>query len=127
MMKMSEPRRIKLVRIAHVYYTHRNVDAARSFLADFGFEVTHQGKNETYYRGTCTEPFVYCASEGTEDSFGGASFVVETMDDLEYAAQTLPRATEAHEMKDVPGGGFRVTFQDPSTGFRFTLCMGRRR
>ncbi|KAJ3545425.1 hypothetical protein NM208_g2505 [Fusarium decemcellulare] len=124
-MEHPETRRIKLVRIAHVYYTHRNISAARSFLADFGFEITHQGQNETYYRGTGAEPFVYCASEGTEDSFGGAAFVVESMDDLNYAAQSLPHATKVHEMKDVPGGGFRVTFKDAIDGFPFHLVYGQ--
>ncbi|KAF5006059.1 hypothetical protein FDECE_7541 [Fusarium decemcellulare] len=124
-MEHSETRRIKLVRIAHVYYTHRNISAARSFLTDFGFEIAHQEKNETYYRGTGAEPFVYWASEGTEDSFGGAAFVVESMDDLNYAAQSLPNATEVHEMKDVPGGGFRVTFKDPIDGFPFHLVYGQ--
>ncbi|KAF4464554.1 23-dihydroxybiphenyl-12-dioxygenase [Fusarium albosuccineum] len=124
-MERSETRRIKLVRIAHVYYTHRNISAARSFLADFGFEIAHQSQNETYYRGTGAEPFVYCASEGTEDSFGGAAFVVESMDDLNYAAQSLPHATEVHEMKDVPEGGFQVTFKDPIDGFPFHLVYGQ--
>lgn len=118
-------RRINLVRIAHVYYTHKNIDAAKTFLDDFGFQETLTSGTDTYYRGTGTDPFVYCATAGSEDVFGGAAFVVESREDLDYAAETLPGATPVHEMKEQPGGGFRVTFKDPVDGFPFHLVYGQ--
>ena len=33
----SDPDKIQLARIAHVYYTHKGFDRAHSFLQDFGF------------------------------------------------------------------------------------------
>ncbi|KAL1980672.1 hypothetical protein VTN96DRAFT_3652 [Rasamsonia emersonii] len=118
-------RQIRLVRIAHVYYTHKNIDQARQFLEDFGFhEVKRVGK-DTYYRGTGPEPFVYCARQGDEDDFGGAAFVVESEQDLEYAAQTLPNATKVYELSDAPGGGRCVTFRDPVDNFPFHLVYGQ--
>ena len=117
--------KINLVRIAHVFYTHKAIDNARQFLDDFGFqELSRVGKN-TYYRGYGTEPFIYCATEGSDDKFGGAAFVVESEEDLEFASRTLPNATDVLEMREEPGGGFRVTFTDPVDGFPFHLVWGQ--
>ena len=121
----SGSRKINLVRIAHVFYTHKDIDKARQFLEDFGFhEVNRVGKS-TYYRGLGPEPFVYVATEGSEDKFGGTAFAVESKEDLEYASKTLPNATKVHEMTEEPGGGFRVTFKDPFDGFPFHLVYGQ--
>jgi len=122
---MAPERKINLVRAAHVYYTHKNIDKARGFLEDFGFQETTRVGQNTYYRGTGTEPFVYCATQGEEDSFDGAAFVVEAAEDLEYASQTLPGASAVEEMHDTPGGGRRVTFRDPVDGFAFHLVHGQ--
>ena len=118
-------RRIPLVRIAHVYYTHKNIDKARQFLNDFGFKETEQIGKSTYYEGTGADPWVYCAREGDEDEFGGAAFLVESMDDLEYASKTLPDATKVYQLNDAPGGGSCVTFKDPVDGFPFHLVFGQ--
>lgn len=81
-------RKIRLVRIAHVFYTHKAIDDARQFLDDFGFqELSRVGKN-TYYHGYGSEPFTYCAIEGSEDKFRGAAFVVKIREDLEFASRT---------------------------------------
>ncbi len=78
-----------------------------------------------YFRGTGSAPFIYCAIEGAEDKFGGAAFVVETAEDLEYAANTLPSATPVYNLVDEPGGGACVTFTDPVDGFPFHLVYGQ--
>jgi len=78
------------MRIAHVYYTHKDIDKASQFLADFGMqEVKRVGEN-IYYRGTGSEPFVYCARKGEKGEFGGAAFTVESEADLE-SRQILAR------------------------------------
>lgn len=125
-MTSSPTRRIRLVRLAHVYYSHRDIAKAHQFLKDFGFEQTANLGSKTYYRGTGSEPFVYCAVEGPEDSFGGAAFVVESFDDLTYAADTLPNATAVTKMDTEHGGGYRVTFYDPVDKFPFHLVYGQR-
>lgn len=124
-MSSTVERKINLARIAHVYYTHKDIDAARKFLEDFGMTECKRIGKKTYYRGYSREPFVYCAIEGDEPSFGGAAFVVETLEDLELAARTIPGASEIYELTDAPGGGKCVTFHDPVDKFPFHLVYGQ--
>lgn len=121
----SALRPIRLVRIAHVYYTHKDIEKAREFLQDFGFQEARRVGKSTYYSGTGPDPFVYCAREGDEDEFGGAAFVVESIEELEYASKTLPDATEVYKLDEAPGGGYCVTFKDPVDGFPFHLVCGQ--
>src|SRR5438132_259234 len=102
--------KIRLVRLAHVYYTHVDLEKARQFLLDFGFTVADDRGDTIYFKGYGTEPFVYCAKKGEANEFGGAGFVVESLEDLELGSKTLPKAT-AIEDSDAPGGGKRVTFR----------------
>jgi cytochrome P450 family 619 len=125
-MSSEVPQKIMLVRPAHVYYKHKDLEKEREFLSDFGFTEEKRVGKLTYYRGYGPDPFVYCAEDSDVDEFGGAAFVVETKDDLERAAKTIPGATEVHEISDAPGGGLRVTFKDPVDGFPFHLVWGQK-
>lgn len=117
--------KIKLVRIAHVCYVHKDMDTAHTFLTDFGLTVAERRDDKIFYKGYGRDPFVYCAIKGAEKSFGGAAFVVESLEDLEKASKTLPKAS-AVETLDAPGGGQRVTFYDPVDGFPFHLVYGQK-
>lgn len=116
--------KIKLLRIAHVYYTHSNLDQARQFLLDFGFTIAEDRGDTVFFKGYGTEPFVYCATKGPANEFGGAGFVVESLADLELASKTLPEGSAVKDA-DGPGGGKRVTFRDPVDGFPFHLVYGQ--
>ncbi|KAK3987198.1 Glyoxalase/Bleomycin resistance protein/Dihydroxybiphenyl dioxygenase [Cladorrhinum sp. PSN332] len=118
------PQKIKLVRIAQVYYTHADLDVARQFLLDFGFTIAEDRGDTVFFKGYGADPFVYAATKGDSNEFGGASFVVESLEDLELAAATLPKATPVHDA-DTPGGGKRVTFRDPVDDFPFHLVYGQ--
>lgn len=76
-----------------------------------------------YYRGYGTEPFIYCAKKGTEDTFGGTAWVVDSISDLELAT-SLPGATPIHD-SDAPGGGKRVTFYEPVDNCPWHLVYGQ--
>ena len=122
--------KVKLVRIAHVYYTHKSIEKEHQFLLDFGFVETKRANAGTsneriYYRGYGTEPFIYCLSKGDEDEFGGAAFVVESRDDLELAARIMPNASKIYELLDAPGGGECVTVEDPVDKFQLHLVWGQ--
>lgn len=116
--------KIRLVRLAHVHYIHADLDKARGFLNDFGLEEVEERNGTHFFRGYGKEPFVYSATKGDKDEFGGAAFVVESMKDLELAVETLPKATPIHEL-NAPGGGMRVTFYDPVDNFPFHLVHGQ--
>lgn len=116
--------KICLKRIAHVYYTHADLEEANQFLLDFGFTTVKQTGDTIYYRGYGSEPFVYCATQGESNVFGGAAFVVDSFSDLELATQTLPLATPIHDL-DAPGGGKRVVFHDPVDNCPFHLVYGQ--
>ncbi|KAI0188307.1 Glyoxalase/Bleomycin resistance protein/Dihydroxybiphenyl dioxygenase [Xylaria flabelliformis] len=122
-------RKIQLVRIAHVYYRYSDLEKAKEFLLDFGFTVekkVNSGDDEKiYFRGYGTEPWILCATKSDKAEFGGAAFVVESEDDLNYAAETLPKASEVYKLKDAPGGGRCVTFYDPVDGWPMHLVYGQ--
>lgn len=120
-------RKIRLVRIAHVLYKHEDLEKAKQFALDFGFVDVGQRGKTAYFRGYGTEPFALGLIASDKSEFGGAAFVVESEEDLEYASKNLPkecRATEVHDL-DAPGGGKRVTFYDPIDGFPFHLVHGQ--
>lgn len=117
--------KIKLVRLAHVNYAHADIEKARQFLDDFGFQEVEERDGVFFYRGYGTEPFVYSATKADSNAFLGAGFVVETLRDLELASETLPGATSIHQL-DAPGGGKRVTFYDPVDNFPVHLVYGQR-
>jgi hypothetical protein len=120
--------KIKLVRIAHVYYKHADIEKAKEFVDDFGLFLSAEVGNKLYYRGYGTEPFVICIEKADKNEFGGAAFVVESEEELVKAIKTLPaetRPTEIYELKDAPGGGKCVTFYDPVDGFPFHLVYGQ--
>ena len=126
----GESGKVNIVRIAHVYYTHVGLERQHQFLTDFGFtEVSRLNAghpNEAiYYRGYGSEPFLYCATKGVEDEFGGAAFAVESRKDLELATRVIPTASEIWQMKHAPGGGECVTIKDPVDGFMIHLVYGQ--
>ena len=118
-------RKITLVRITHVIYQHKNLENQRKFLEHFGFSECKRVGPKTYYRGYGVDPWVYCAVDGEEDKFLGAGFVVQSEEDLAYAASTLPGASEIYDLYDAPGGGRCVTFHDPVDGFPLHLVYGQ--
>ncbi|KAF2140301.1 uncharacterized protein K452DRAFT_230868 [Aplosporella prunicola CBS 121167] len=127
-MALSNPtpdRKIQLVRIAHVYYKHKDVDAAHQFAIDFGFQECKRTNDKIYYRGYGREPYVYCIVKSDKDEFGGAAFVVESEEELEYAAKVLPDASQVYELSEAPGGGKCVTFKEPVDGVPFHLVYGQ--
>ncbi|KAK8090764.1 glyoxalase family protein [Apiospora phragmitis] len=106
-MAAEAPRKIILNRISHAYYKYQDMEKA------------------IYFRGYGTAPWVVCAVKADRDEFAGVGYVVESEDELRYAAETLPKATKVYELEDAPGKGKCVTFYDPVDNFPFHLVYGQ--
>ncbi|RYC63977.1 hypothetical protein CHU98_g2239 [Xylaria longipes] len=130
----TSPRKVQLVRIAHVYYKYPDLEEAKQFFLDFGFTEEKRISNDEsggddekiYFRGYGAEPWVLCATKSDKPEFGGAAFVVESEEDLRIATMTLPNASGIYELEDAPGGGRCVTFHDPVDGWPMHLVHGQR-
>ncbi|KAF2011972.1 hypothetical protein BU24DRAFT_435432 [Aaosphaeria arxii CBS 175.79] len=110
--------RIRVVRLAHVYYQHPNLQTALDFLGDFGFiEQARDGVGKVYLRGYGEQPYIYVAEQSPDDSrhFLGAAWAVETRSDLDIAAG-VDSATPIRK-NDGPGGGEIVSIKDPNGMF----------
>jgi len=118
------PQKIRLVRLAHVYYTHSDLEVARQFFLDFGFTIVSDLGDALYFKGYGVDPFVYYATAGPANTFGAAAFIVESLADLELASATLPNATPVEDSA-APGGGKRATFRDPVDDFPMHLVFGQ--
>ncbi|RTE72645.1 hypothetical protein BHE90_012939 [Fusarium euwallaceae] len=124
-MAKPDDSKIKVLRLGHVYYKHKDSAKAKKFLVAFGFiEVKREGKS-IYYRGYGSEPFLYCLEESSVNEFGGAALVVESLEDLEKARAIFPDATEIHDLNEAPGGGRCVTVKDPIDGWPLHLVYAQ--
>jgi hypothetical protein len=115
--------KVRLAKISHVHYRYRHLEKAHAFLLDFGFLEVERRNNRIFYGGYGVEPFILCAEKANEDEFGGASFAVDSLDDLKLAA-SLPGATAILDL-DAPGGGKCVTLTDPVNNFPLHLVHGQ--
>ena len=120
---IDRSKHIKIVRISHMRYQHSDVAQITNFLKDFGMHIVKQSGDKTWWGGYGPDQYVYYCQQGAEKKFLGASFLVESYEDLEKAAK-LSGAAKIEEMTDAPGGGHIVTVTDPS-GFPVNLIYGQ--
>lgn len=107
--------RIRLVKTAFVTYFHADIKKAKTFLLDFGFEIAEErGDDVIFFKGYGPDPYCYVARRSSDGTprFGGASYLVESEQDLVQATRTIPGASEVSSL-DGPGGGKIVTVTDP--------------
>ena len=114
------PKKIRVVRLAHVEYQHPDLEGALSFLEDFGLVEAERTASRVYMRGFGVQPFVYVAEQSPDGKrhFMGGTWAVREFQDLETAA-SLPNASPI-QTSSAPGGGRFVTVQDPN-GFRVSF------
>lgn len=103
---------ITLKDVAYVAYQVPDLSVTESFLVDFGMQVSAREKDAIYFRGAGTPHYIYVARLGPYPKFLGAGFIVQSLQDLENAAQ-IENASQIENINE-PGGGQRVTLTTPS-------------
>ncbi|KAF9890428.1 hypothetical protein FE257_005833 [Aspergillus nanangensis] len=116
---------IQVAYLAHVHYSHPNLDDAVNFLQDFGLIVEVTIERTVYLRGYGKQPFVYVAEQSPDQTrrFLGGYWVVQSEAELQKAA-THPDAISSIEDSLAPGGGRMVRLRDPN-GFIVGLLYGQ--
>ena len=115
-------KQIKIVKVSHMRYQHPDLNVITKFLRDFGMHLVKETEEQRWFRGYGNDQYVYYCRQGPKKFLGG-TFLVESYEELEKAAQ-LPGASSIEDMKDAPGGGFIITVQDPN-GFPVNLIYGQ--
>lgn len=113
----NDPAKVQLVRLAHVYFEHPDLETFARFAMDFGLvEVARKG-NTIYFRGYGKDPYVYVASTGGKGKpqFLGPAFVARDQENFDKAAR-IPGAI-VKDLDDAPGGGKMVTIPRPNDTF----------
>ena len=116
--------KIQLLRPAHVYFEHVDLEKFEAFAVDFGFKEVARAEGKVYYGGYGRDPYVYVASKARDGkpAFRGAAFVAASKEDFRKAA-ALPDATIT-DLVDTPGGGSLVSISRPN-GTQFHVVYGQ--
>ena len=113
--------RVRIVRLAHMVYAHRDLEAIAKFLIDFGFELEHETADALYYRGYGEQPYLYVVRKADEPAFLGGCWLVESRADLERAAR-IAGATSIATV-DAPGGGEEVVVKECVTRHMLAISL----
>lgn len=102
---------IKVLDLAWLEFTKRNLDAAEDFAHDFGFLTAHRSDDALYLRGALPGGSCVIIRQGPQASFVGPAFLAADRSDLDR----LARATGATVGRNEGfGGGWTVPLRDPS-------------
>ncbi|KAF3924533.1 hypothetical protein ABW21_db0204829 [Orbilia brochopaga] len=115
--------KIRIVKLSHMRYRHpaSRIGEITTFLFDFGMQIVKETKEAIWFGGYGIDQYVYYLEIGSEKSFLGGVWEVESWADLERAAKLGDG--EIVQLLDAPGGGHLVTIRDPE-GFPVNFVYG---
>ena len=119
---------VKAVDIAYIRFSAPDLDAMEAFVNDFGLVVVHRDDEVLISRGLEPMPFLHVVHRGPA-KFMGWAFEVESEGDLDALADAVPGCSPVHDIGGVEGelgGGKRVHFVEPITGFVLEAVHGQR-
>lgn len=119
---------VKAADVAYIRFSAPDLDAMERFVIDFGLVVAHRDDDVLISRGLEPMPFLHVVHWGPA-KFIGWAFEVDTEDDLASLAASVPGCSPVHEIGGVEGqlgGGKRVHFVEPTTGFVLEAVHGQR-
>ena len=118
---------VKAKDVAYIRFSAPDLDAMETFVADFGLVVVHRDDDVLISRGLKPMPFLHVVHHGPA-KFIGFAFEVDTEDDLAALAAAVPGCSPVHDIGGVEGelgGGKRVHFVEPITGFVLEAVCGQ--
>jgi catechol 2,3-dioxygenase-like lactoylglutathione lyase family enzyme len=102
---------IKVREMAFPRLSAPDLDAAESFLLDFGMIRAERTADTLYMRGTGTAPYVHVIHKGTP-AWIGFAFEAASREDLDRISKS--EGFTQVDALDAPGGGWRTLTKDPS-------------
>lgn len=113
----------KVIDVAQVTYEAPDLDLMERFLTDFGLSRAARTDEALYMRGAGHQHHIYVTRKGPQARFIGATFEVESGQDLEALAAIEGVPVEPSRE---PGGGYQVVMYMPD-GFEIRAIWGRER
>lgn len=108
LMGIDVSRQVKLVRLSHMRYQHKDIESITTFLkgmqaaivdecvmtlTDFGMSIVKEDDNAIWWGGYGPDPYVYVVEKGEEKKFLGGVYLVESYAELERYAFCYSRKT----------------------------------
>ena len=118
---------VKAKDVAYIRFSAPDLDAMEAFVADFGLVVVYRDNDVLISRGLEPMPFLHVVHRGPA-KFIGFAFEVDTEGDLAALAAAVPGCSPVHDIGGVEGqlgGGKRVHFVEPITGFVLEAVCGQ--
>ena len=111
---------IKVKDVSYARFSAPDLDVMEAYLLDFGLVRSARDDNALYMRASDGEHHVHITERGAP-AFLGFAFAAASMEDL----QIIAKADGASPIENLasPGGGARVTLQDPD-GFQIEIVHG---
>lgn len=113
----------KAIDLAYVVYQATDLDLMESFMTDFGLVTAERRGDTLFMRGADTAPFVHVTRRGADNRFIGGGLRMPSRQDLDALAK-LPGSGPVEEVRDWPGGGWRVRMTAPD-GFIIDAVWGQ--
>ena len=120
----NSPDKVQLVRPAHVYFEHPDLEEFVEFARDFGLVEAARRGGTIYFRGYGKDPYVYVATESKDGQpkFNGPAFVAANQEEFEKTLK-IPGAIPS-SLENTPGGGRMATFER-SDNTKFHVVYGQ--
>lgn len=118
---------VKAKDVKYVRFSAPDLDAMQTFVEDFGLVVAHRSDDLLISRGLEASPYLHVVHRGPA-KFLGWAFEVDSADDLQRLAAQVEGCSPVHPIPGVEGelgGGERVHFIEPATGFVFEAVHGQ--
>jgi len=111
---------VKANALAFLMFEKCDLDAAETFLTDFGMCTVARDAGQLLMRGSNTAPCIYLARRGNRSRYLGAAFRVA--DEAELVKLERQAGARRLPADAIPGGGSGVELVDPAGNLLWLVC-----